>query len=247
VRFGVQHVPQQPPTSWINTHFDAFTDLKPRLLEHVVVIRLAHAALGGTLIEAGIRLGIPRPAADNALRITNRALAASSRHAAFDQALGNLVEHLDAATDLVDYGRHCEALATWEITPDQWHDLIEGLPEQRVMGKLVPQTHWGDGKRRLATVWVWTQLTHGDHIYAPAVRPDPQARRPGGDQVHYVHTRWRFIERPSPYGHYADIRRRLDPLIRQLTDEIDGTGSDRQRACSAAERVAGPVALLGSG
>jgi hypothetical protein len=85
----------------------------------------------------------------------------------------------------------------------------------------VPQTHWGDGKRRLASTWIWTQVTHGDHIYAPAVRPDPQGPRPGGDDVHYVHTRWRHLERPAPTGHYGDLRRRIDPLIQQLTDKID--------------------------
>jgi hypothetical protein len=91
------------------------------------------------------------------------------------------------------------------------------------MGKLVPQTHWGDGKRRLASTWVWTRATHGDPIYAPAVRPDPQDRRPGGEPVHYVHTRWRHLERPSPWGHYADLRRRLDPFTEHLIETIDST------------------------
>jgi hypothetical protein len=91
----------------------------------------------------------------------------------------------------------------------------------------VPHTHWGDGKRRLASNWIWTQVTHGDHIYAPAVRPDPQARRPGGDDVYYVHTRWRHLERPSAWGHYSDLRQRLDPLIEQLTNEIDRVAPPR--------------------
>src|SRR4051812_43437044 len=75
--------------------------------------------------------------------------------------------------------RRRDTLSAWEISPDQWRKLIEGLPEQPVMGRYKPRTHWGDGKCRLASTWAWTQLTHGDHIYAPAVRPDPQARRPG--------------------------------------------------------------------
>jgi len=85
----------------------------------------------------------------------------------------------------------------------------------------VPHTHWGDGKRRIASTWVWTQVTHGDHIYAPAVRPDPQAPRPGGEDVHYVHTRWRHLLRPSPYGHFGQLRERLDPFTRQLAERVD--------------------------
>ncbi|SRR6266540_604474 len=221
VRFGVHHIPQRPPHQWIYDHFGDFRDLKQRLLEHVLVIRLAHATLGGSPIDAAIPLGIPRPAADNAIRVINRALALSSRHAAFDQAVDSLVQQLDATSDLVDYGRRRDALRTWEITQDQWRDLIDGLPDQLIKNRRVPNTHWGDSKRRLASTWAWTELTHGDHIYAPAVRPDPQAPRPGGEDVHYVHVRWWHLLRPSPYGHYRQLRERLDPFIRQLAERID--------------------------
>jgi hypothetical protein len=227
VRFGVQHIPQRPPDDWIHHHFLEFGDLKQRLLEHFLVTRLAHTTLGGTAIDAAIRLGIPRLAADNAIRVINRALAGTERHPAFDHAVTRLVQHLDANPELVDYGRRRDALSGWEITPDHWQSLIDGLPGQIVKNRIVPHTHWGDGKRRLASTWVWTQVTHGDHIYAPAVRPDPQAPRPGGDDVHYVHTRWRHLERPSAWGHYRDLRRRLDPLIEQLTNEIDGSAPPR--------------------
>ena len=70
-------------------------------------------------------------------------------------------------------------------------------------------------------MWVWTDLTHGDHIYAPAVRPDLQAPRPGGDLVHYVHTRWRYIHRPPGNRHYAPLRQRLDKLARKLAENTD--------------------------
>lgn len=220
VRFTVGHIPQRPPGQWIN-YVDEFADLKPRLLEHVLVIRLAHTAVGGTPIDAATQLGIPRRAADNALRVIHRTLTATSRHQAFDHAIGNLIEHLNTATGLVDYGRRRTALAAWEISPQQWRGLIDGLPGQLIKNRLVPNTHWGDGKRRLASTWAWTQITHGDHIYAPAVRPDPQATRPGGYDVHYVHTRWRHFQRPSPYGHFRQLRDRLDPFIRKLAERID--------------------------
>jgi hypothetical protein len=221
VRFGAQHIPQRPPEQWIHDYFYDFVDLKQRLLEHFLVIRLAHTTLGGTAIDAAIQLGIPRLAADNAIRVINRALASSARHTSFDQAVGTLVEHLDAATDPVNYGRRRDALRDWQISPNEWLELIDGLPGQLVKNRLVPHTHWGDGKRRLASTWAWTQVTHGDHIYAPAVRPDPQAPRPGGDDVHYVHTRWWHLLRPSPYGHFRQLRDRLDPFIRNLAQHID--------------------------
>ncbi|GIE93911.1 hypothetical protein [Paractinoplanes rishiriensis] len=227
VRFGIQHIPQRPPEPWLNYLYE-FIDLKSRLLEHVLVIRLAHATTGGTLIDAANQLGIPRLAADNALRVTHRALAATSRHKAFDHAVGNLIEHLDTTAGLTDHGRRRDALRTWEIPPGQWQELIDGLPGQLIKNRLVPHTHWGDGKRRLASTWAWTELTHGDHIYAPAVRPDLHATRPGGEDVHYVHTRWQHLLRPSPYGHFRQLRDRLDPFIRQLGEHIDNAQSPRQ-------------------
>ncbi len=227
VRFGIQYIPQRPPEQWLDC-LDEFTDLKPRLLEHVLVIRLAHATTGGTLIDAAAHLGIPRLAADNALRVTHQTLAATSRHERFDHAVGNLVEHLNTTTDLIDYGRRRDALRTWEIPPDQWQELIDGLPGQLIKNRLVPHTHWGDGKRRLASTWAWTELTHGDHIYAPAVRPDIHATRPGGEDVHYVHTRWQHLLRPSPYGHFRQLRDRLDPFVRQLGEHIDNPPSVAQ-------------------
>ena len=83
---------------------------------------------GGTPIEAAIQLGIPRLAADNALRVIHRALAGTSRHDAFDQAIGNVTEHLHAAIGLIDYGRRRDALRAWEISPQQWRELIEDYP-----------------------------------------------------------------------------------------------------------------------
>lgn len=224
VSFGVQHIPQRPPQEWIDTHLRDFRDLKSRLLEHFLALRLAHAALGGHPLDAAVQLGIPRAAADNAMRVINRALTTSSRHPRFDRAVAKLVQRLDSTAGLINYGRRRDALAAWQISPTRWRQLIKGLPGQPVKNRVVPNTHWGDGKRRLASTWVWTQLTHGDHIYAPAVRPDPQARRPGGDDVHYVHARWRFIERPAHGSHHHQLRQRLDPLIQQLADDIDCKG-----------------------
>ncbi|WP_433229888.1 TniQ family protein [Micromonospora sp. CA-248260] len=223
VHFTVGHVPQRPPPQWMDFVHE-FTEIKQRLLEHVLVIRLAHAAVGGgTPIDAAAQLGIPRPAADNALRVVHRVLHATSGHEAFDHAVDNLIQHLNTATGLIHYGSRRTTLAAWEISPQQWQNLIDGLPGQLVKNRLVPNTHWGDGKRRLASTWAWTQVTHGDHIYAPAVRPDPQGPRPGGYDIHYVHTRWRHLERPSPSGHLGQLRKRLDVLVQHLAGEIDST------------------------
>jgi hypothetical protein len=126
VRLGVQHIPQQPSNQWIHDHLHDFVDFKQRLTPPA--IRLAHITLDGTAIHAEIRLGIPRLAADNAIRVINRALASSAHHTAFGQVVGTLVEHLDTATDLVDYDCRRDAHRTRQIPPGQWRDLIEGYP-----------------------------------------------------------------------------------------------------------------------
>jgi hypothetical protein len=164
-------------------------------------------------------LGLPRSAAAYAAAEVPRQLGAR-RQRAFGEAIDALAGSLHTATGLTDYGRRRDALRTWTITPGQWQDLISSLAEQPLQGRARSHTHWGDGKRTLAAVWVWVRITRGEHIYATPIRPDPQSPRPGGYHAHYVHTRWPFIRDAKP-GHYAELRLRLETLAARLTEQID--------------------------
>jgi hypothetical protein len=69
-------------------------------------------------------------------------------------------------------------------------------------------------------MWIWTNITRGDHIYAPAGRPVLDGRRPGGKLGRYVHQRWRFMAADRD-GHYEVLRERLEPYPNRLVARID--------------------------
>jgi hypothetical protein len=221
LRFGVQHVPQRPRPEWLREYFADFTDLTPRLLRNAVVVRLAQASAGDiSVTHAATLLGLPADSARYAVKTTRRQLETATRRDAFDTAIYALTDHLNTTTDLVDYGRRRDTLRAWSIAPDEWENLTAGLIGQPINGRAKPHTHWGDGKRILASVWIWTRITGGEHIFAAPIRPDPTATRPGGHLPHYVHHRWRFIDAARP-GHYSRLRQRLDVYADQLTHSID--------------------------
>jgi TniQ len=224
VRFGIQHVPQHPLPAWCDQYLTDFTEVTPRLLRRAVAVRLAQTCAGGPPSHAGTLLGLPASAASHAVSVVRSQLGTADRRAAFDAAIDALVEHLDTATDLVDYGKRRNALAAWTITPDQWRTLTRRLVDRpRAHGG--PPADWGEAKRILASVWVWVRVTHGEHIYATPVRPNPQQPAPGGWLPHYVHHRWRFIA-AGRRGHYTDLRELLNPYADQLIRQIDSNCFD---------------------
>jgi hypothetical protein len=71
-----------------------------------------------------------------------------------------------------------------------------------------------DRKRQDASVFVWTQVTCGEHLFAPG-RLKPGSQRTTAAH-HMVPAR-----RPDPLRHYADLRKALTQYTRQLTQDID--------------------------
>jgi hypothetical protein len=88
-----------------------------------------------------------------------------------------------------------------------------------VNGKASRHIDWSDRKRFLASVWVWARVTEGEMCFAPLLRPDHTEPKQGSDLSNYVHSRWPFITRG--YGHYADLRPRLDVYADRLAQQID--------------------------
>jgi hypothetical protein len=219
VRFSVDHVPQSPLPHWCQRYFAGFADVRPRLLHRAVAVRLAQTCTGGSVRQAGLLLGLPGAAATHSWHSVRRQLASPSRIAAFDTAIEALAEHLGTATEPVNYGRRRAALTTWSIPPPDWAGLIDGLAHQPVT-RTGGNTDWGHAKQTLASVWIWVHLTHGDHIYATPIRPDPQQPAPGGYLPHYVHHRWPLMA-TSTRGHYPLLRQRLHTYAGQLADHID--------------------------
>ena len=81
---------------------------------------------------------------------------------------------------------------------------------------------WDDSKRMLASIWVWVRITHGEHIFAPPIRPHLDQRRPSNTVRRHIHNR-PLISAEYPTGHYTALRERLDAYATQLAIGIDMT------------------------
>jgi hypothetical protein len=220
VCFGPQHIAQHLLPEQVAEHLADFSELPERLLRRAAAAKLAQICLGGAAAIAAEQLGTPRIASRYALRAVDEQLRTRRRRATFDAAVDALAHDLDTTPVRTDFGRRRGALKAWSLSFEDWQDLIDGLPEQPMGGLVRSHTHWGEAKRLLASMWIWTSVTQGDHIYAPAVRPILASRRPGGKLGHYIHTRWRFMDAGRD-GHYEALRERLDPYASRLAARID--------------------------
>jgi hypothetical protein len=112
--------------------------------------------------------------------------------------------------------RSCRnALRNWAVSPSQWNQLTAGLPAHREA-----RVDWGERKRMLASVWVWTRVTGGEHLFAPAVMAGPAAPRsqqPGGrDRLTCIDLRCPHLA-TGARGHYSELRQRLNDYADELT------------------------------
>jgi hypothetical protein len=168
-------------------------------------------------------LGIPPGSAKSAVSTVRRRLEAAGRQAEFDAAIDTLASMLDSTAAPTDYGRRRHALRNWVISPGQWDQLTAGLPSRSES-----RADWGERKQMLASAWIWTRVTGGEHLFAPAVMTDPAAprsQRPGGrSRLNYIDLRWPHLT-AEPRGHYSELRQRLNDYAAQLTANIDTSHS----------------------
>ncbi|MBK3576917.1 hypothetical protein JHN63_24560 [Streptomyces sp. MBT65] len=83
----------------------------------------------------------------------------------------------------------------------------------------------GDRKRQDASVYIWVQVTRGEHLFAP--RPI-EAEQPKHIQREWAlrrNTTWYNLVRPDTFRHYADLRKLLAEYAQQLARDID-SGTD---------------------
>ena len=221
VRFSIRHIPGYLPDDWHRQYFTAFDHLThPRQLRRAVVIRLAGHCAPGKTQQLAVLLGLGAAAASSAVRTVHRQLTTAGQRTAFDLAVEHLVSALDDTATRTDYGTRRAALLTWQISPTDWHQLTTDLPARQH----VPQADWGDRKRLLATIWVWTRITSGDPTFAPALLPHrghPRRYQPGADNTrHYISQNWPLIA-AGQQGHYTELRQHLDLYADQLATRID--------------------------
>ena len=185
--WGPENIPAFLPRDWHDRHFTPIAGVNDMFVRRTAVLRLAQMVAGGSLGEAAGFLGIASTDTtwENKARIYSGAgfvHAGASRQPdpqGFETALSGLARELDSpATPLVNYQRRRHALQTWCIDEDAWDQLAGRLPP--VPGPHQPEL--GDRKRQIASIYVWVQVTSGEHYFAPrpieAAQPH-KSRRPG--------------------------------------------------------------------
>lgn len=218
VIFGPQHVPQYLPADWYDEFFTGI-HLDQHLVRRAVPILLVRACAGGSFRRAGPLIDLPRNAHRQAVNVITDQLASdTAAERRWNAAMESLINKLDQAEN-TDYGKRRTALRTWSLPDTQWRSLIRDLIDRPVDGRTPPHVDWGDQKRQLASVWIWTVVSQSEHHFAPVLFPDAPGRRPGGELSAYIHRRWPAIS--TAHGHYRYLRPRLDALAHGLATTID--------------------------
>jgi len=220
VAFDLRHIPQYLPIDWYDTYF-AGIPADPRRLRRAVPVLLARMRLGGSIIHAAKLLGLPWAAGRFAVvTIADQLRDHPGQQAAFDTALDALANALHTADHRIDYGARRDALVTWSLDVDTWRDMTIDIV-RTYRGKGYAQIDWADRKRLLASVWIWTRVTEGEHHFAPLIRPRPDRPKPGSDLSTYVHSLWPFMNAACGHDHYAELRPRLDHYADERARHID--------------------------
>ncbi len=225
-RWGPENIPAFLPEDWYNRHLTPLADVSPRFTRRTAALKLVQMAAGGSLGEAAGFLGIASPdktwhGKSGIYTVTGRVHTAARQQAdplGFETALQALARELDdPATPLVNYHKRREALKTWYINEETWAGLTARLPQ--FPGPRRPD--FGDCQRQAASIYVWVQLTSGEHHFAP--RPIEAAQLPE------IQENWKRRQRnairtrmhSSPPGtRYSSLKAELNALATSLARTI---------------------------
>ena len=225
-RWGPENIPAFLPEEWHTRHFTPINGVNPMFTRRTAALRLVQMTAGGSNGEAARFLGIT--SADfttssmsgvyTGVGHVHTGARRQPDPLAFDTALEALALELDhPATTLTDYQRRRQALETWSISEDAWSEIAAGLPPTR--GPQRPEL--GDRKRHIASIYVWVQVTSGEHHFAP--RPIEAAQPPEVQEAWQGRwaTIWSVMHRARPGPHYANLKAELDIIATSLARSID--------------------------
>jgi hypothetical protein len=223
-RWGPENIPAFLPEDWHARHFKPIDGVNPMFTRRTAVLRLVQMVAGGSLGEAAAFLGIATALAAFQGRIYSGAghVHSGARQQpdplGFETALtATACELDDPATPLVNYQHRRRALENWSIDKGTWTALAGRLPP--VPGPQRPEL--GDRKRQLASVYVWVQVTSGEHYFAP--RPIEAAQPPEVQEAwkERRNTIWHLMHRTPPGPHYTSLKAELGTIATSLARTTD--------------------------
>ena len=223
-RWGPENVPAFLPQDWYARHFKPIAGVSDRFIRRTAALRLVQMAAGGSLSDAALLLGIA--SAGTAWPGYGIYAGAGQVHSgarkqhgplSFENALEALAREMDnPATPRVNYQSRRQALQTWSIDEDTWTSITNRLPP--APGPQQPDL--GDRKRQLASIYVWVQVTSGEHLFAPrpieAIMP-PSLRKPWAQWT----SAWKLLDPGHPGPHYTSLKAELGTLATSLARTID--------------------------
>ncbi|MFE1956553.1 TniQ family protein [Streptomyces sp. NPDC059479] len=212
--FLAEHIPAFLRQEWADQHFSQFSGLDARIIRRTAAIRLTQLALGGSLKQAAQFLGFGND--QRSAASVHRWAAAQTDPFAFDEALNDLANKLDDDPAPTNYRQRRDVLRNWALDQQIWHEMVAALP-------LIPgnQPSYDDRKRQAASVFVWTHVTGGEHLFAP--RPLEAVQEPGVRMIwaNRRNTTWHLLTHPEPLKHYAVLRAALTAYADDLARAID--------------------------
>ncbi|MCX5266658.1 TniQ family protein [Streptomyces sp. NBC_00199] len=213
-----KHIPAFLEPQWFEEHFSHLKDVAPKILRRTAAIRLVRWVAGGSMDEAAEFLGIsPSRMQLNPASDARRWARSRQGPAAFEDALHNLAEQLAADTAPIDYHYRRAVLEDWHLSRGEWQGLINRLPP--TPGPVQPVLD--DRKRQDASIFIWTRITQGEHLFAPRLIEAGKSERVQRAWANRRNTTWFQLTRPDPLPHYAELRRLLIEHAESLAQQID--------------------------
>ncbi|MEU4419290.1 TniQ family protein [Actinoplanes sp. NPDC024001] len=231
VKFGPEHVPQFLEPDWYQRFFARFDGVATKYLRRTAALRVVQIVAGCGVREAAVKLGLPGDdsaysrCATTVLRVNEWAAGLDNPHA-FDDAVYDLIDHINGLSHRIDYDRRRKALRDWCITPKEWRALVAQMPQQ---ADLLRPPDFGDRKRQAASIVVWTRLTHGEHRVAPQPIRDQQ---PADEHLSWrssTDTLFNRLRTNFPGEHYQALGRVLQEYASELAARIDSPQGLRRR------------------
>lgn len=209
-----EYIPAHLEKDWYEHHLSNFTGMQPKLLRRTAAVRLVQWVNGGSMGESAAYLGIPSRGA----KFYTGAAASRADPFEFHKALEGIVEEISSMSSPVDYLRRREILQGWALDHDAWENIINQLAPT--------PSSWhppalDDRKRQVASVFIWVQVTQGEHLFAP--RPIEAAQAPDVQRkwARTRNTTWCQLTRPDAVRHYGDLRKVLTEYANQLARSIE--------------------------
>ena len=214
-----EHIAAFLQPDWYQRHLARFFGMAPKIVRRTAAVRLVQWATGGSQGDAATYLGInPGQVQFKAASGTRLWAQARFEPADLDASLRELAAELRTPSQpLIDYLRRRQALQEWALSTGTWEALVSELPP--IPGPVRPVVD--DRKRQDASIYVWAQVTCGEHLFAPRPIEAGQPEHIQREWAQRRNTTWFQLTRPDPLRHYADLRKALTRDARQLARDID--------------------------